>query len=145
MSLNGPEGGFAKLVPELDVSSLADSLRFWCDGLGFTIAYARPESGFAYLEREGAQVMLCEMDGDWQTGTLERPFGRGINFQIKASNLEPILTALAALGWPRFRDVHDAWYRTGTVERGNRQFLVQDPDGYLLRFFQDLGQRPVQK
>ncbi len=24
---------------------------------------------------------------------------------------------------------------------GARQFLVQDPDGYLLRFFQSLGQR----
>jgi catechol 2,3-dioxygenase-like lactoylglutathione lyase family enzyme len=26
---------------------------------------------------------------------------------------------------------------------GNRQFVVADPDGYLLRFFQDLGERPA--
>jgi len=27
---------------------------------------------------------------------------------------------------------------------GNRQFVVPDPDGYLLRFFQDLGERPIE-
>ena len=34
-----PRGGFNALVPELDVSDLAVSLRFWCDLLGFEIAY----------------------------------------------------------------------------------------------------------
>jgi hypothetical protein len=34
------------------------------------------------------------------------------------------------------------WYRIGRIERGNRQFVVADPDGYLLRFFEDLGERP---
>lgn len=29
------------------------------------------------------------------------------------------------------------------IKNGNRQFVVADPDGYLLRFFSDLGQRPV--
>ncbi|KAA2236563.1 hypothetical protein [Salinarimonas soli] len=50
----GPAGGIARLVPELDVTDLAVSLRFWCEGLGFTIAYQRSESAFAFLEREGA-------------------------------------------------------------------------------------------
>jgi catechol 2,3-dioxygenase-like lactoylglutathione lyase family enzyme len=136
-------GGFARLVPEFDVTNLEASLRFWCDGLGFTVAYQRPEDAFAYLEREGAQVMLCEMNGNWQTGPLERPLGRGISFQIAVSSIAPILSSLSNIGWPLFRDVHDAWYRIGSVEGGNRQFLVQDPDGYLLRFAQDLGHRPV--
>jgi hypothetical protein len=58
---NLPRGGFAPLVPELDVADLAASLMFWCDALGFTVAYDRPAAKFAYLEREGAQIMLCEM------------------------------------------------------------------------------------
>lgn len=138
-----PAGGFARLVPELDVTSLEESLRFWCDRLGFAVAYRRPESGFAYLEREGAQVMLCQMNGNWETGPLERPLGRGINFQIEVSDVGPILAALSQAGWPLFRELHDRWYRVGTHEGGNRQFLVQDPDGYLLRFTQDLGTRPA--
>jgi hypothetical protein len=47
-----------------------------------------------------------------------------------------------AAGVPLFGDLEDAWYRQGDIDSGNRQYLVQDPDGYLLRFFQDLGARP---
>jgi hypothetical protein len=36
--------------------------------------------------------------------------------------------------------VEDAWYRANDRYLGNRQFLVQDPDGYLRRFFEDLGE-----
>ena len=35
------------------------------------------------------------------------------------------------------------WYRRGEIELGDWQFAVQDPDGYLLRFLQSLGSRPV--
>lgn len=37
----------------------------------------------------------------------------------------------------------ERWYRQGEEEFGNRQFVLIDPDGYLLRFFTDLGRRPV--
>lgn len=92
-----PTGGFAPLVPELDVTSIAASLTFWCDGLGFRVAYQRQQAKFAYLERQGAQVMLCEINGNWQVAPLQRPFGRGINFQISTDDLEPILEALRKL------------------------------------------------
>ncbi len=137
-----PTGGFAPLVPEFEVEDLAASLDFWCGALGFRIAYQRPESGFAYLERpEGAQAMLNRRNGHWDTGPLERPFGRGINFQIKVAALAPILAALEARGWPLFRPAHEVWYRVGEEKVGGRQLLVQDPDGYLLRFMEDLGWR----
>ena len=139
-----PKGGFAALVPELDVFDLDASINYWCDVLGFRVAYDRPENGFAYLERGGAQVMLNRRHGNWETGPLERPLGRGINFMVFVDNLEPLLASLAAIGWPLFREPHEAWYRIGDRESGNRQFLVQDPDGYLLRFAENLGERPAQ-
>ena len=138
-----PTGGFAPLVPELDVEDLATSLAFWCGVLGFRVAYDRPEVGFAYLEREGAQVMLCRRNGHWEVAPMERPFGRGVNFQIAVSAVAPILAALAARGWPLFRPLAERWYRMGAEEVGNREFLVQDPDGYLLRFAEDLGRRAI--
>jgi catechol 2,3-dioxygenase-like lactoylglutathione lyase family enzyme len=138
-----PEGGFAPLVPELDVTSLPASIAFWCGPLGFTVAYDRPAAGFAYLQRDGAQVMLCERNGNWDTGPLERPFGRGANFQIAVASIAPILAALAAAGWPLFRPVQERWYRTGNVLGGSRELLVQVPDGYLLRFAESLGARPA--
>ncbi|MGH8357441.1 MAG: VOC family protein, partial [Pseudomonas sp.] len=69
--------------------------------------------------------------------------GRGINLQIDVPAVAPVLQRLAAIGWPLFRDVEDAWYRAGEVEAGQRQFIVQDPDGYLVRLVQRLGERPV--
>ncbi|MGX5776247.1 bleomycin resistance protein [Methylorubrum zatmanii] len=136
-----PEGGFAALVPELSVSDLSASIRFWCDIVGFRVAYARPENGFAYLHRERAQVMLEAINGHWETGAMHRPFGRGINLQIEVAALSPILAGLVAKGWPLFKAPHEAWYRAGLNEVGLRQCLVQDPDGYLLRFAETLGSR----
>jgi hypothetical protein len=31
------------------------------------------------------------------------------------------------------------WNRVGPMQAGNRQFVVEDPDGYLLRLFTSLG------
>src|SRR4051812_49245007 len=39
------------MVPELVVTGLAASLRFWCGPCSFRVAYERPEDGFAYLDR----------------------------------------------------------------------------------------------
>ncbi|HSW93417.1 MAG TPA: VOC family protein, partial [Gammaproteobacteria bacterium] len=40
-----------------------------------------------------------------------------------------------------FLPIEEKWYRANNVELGNRQFIVQDPDGYMLRFAEDPGER----
>lgn len=135
---------WAPLAPELYVQDLARSLHFWCALLGFRTLYSRSEVGFAYLERERAQVMLEQLASDsWSVGDLAKPFGRGINLQIAASSIQPMLERLSSANWPLFRQPAERWYRTGNVESGQRQFLVQDPDGYLLRFAEGLGERAI--
>ena len=52
----------APLTPELYCSDLQKSLAFYCDVLGFHILYDRPEDGFAMLERDGARIMLEQID-----------------------------------------------------------------------------------
>jgi catechol 2,3-dioxygenase-like lactoylglutathione lyase family enzyme len=141
---HAPETGFAPLIPELAVTSLAESLAFWCGPLGFTVAYDRPAARFAFLVREGLQVMLCERNGRWETGAMERPFGRGINLQMMVGRLGPILAGLAAARWPLREEPAEAWYRAGDHLRGQREALVEAPDGYLLRFAEDLGTRPAE-
>ncbi|MGX9964013.1 bleomycin resistance protein [Roseomonas sp. F4] len=129
----------AVLVPELLVADLAASLRFWCDLCGFRVSYDRPEDRFAYLDRDGAQVMLEEAAGPgrrWITGRLEKPFGRGINFQIAVPDCNPILAALEQAGWPLYLPPEEKSYRVEGGASTVRQFIVQDPDGYLLRFSQ---------
>ena len=134
------------MVPELLVSDLARSLRFRCDLCGFTLDYVRPEEGFAMLRREDARVMPESVDTPgrkWITGTLAPPFGRGINVPIGVSDLSPLLMALHAASWPLFLGLEETRYRGGDVTFGQCQALVQDPDGYLLRFEQTLGTRPA--
>ncbi len=133
---DSPVSGFAALVPELDVTDLNVSLKFWCEMLGFEIAYARPAANFVYLQREAIQVMLCQINGEWMTGRLEPPFGRGINFQMTIKNLDTVVSSLEKHGWPLFRPVQEKTYQVGSKCLKSLECLVQDPDGYLIRFAQ---------
>lgn len=132
------------IVSELLVSDIHRSLAFWCELCGFGIVYDRPEEQFAYLDRAGSKIMLEGAFGPgrrWITGPLERPFGRGLNLEIGVADIAPIVSALEAAAWPLYLEPETKWYRTGEHETGVRQFIVQDPDGYLLRFSQSLGVR----
>ncbi|QAY88628.1 VOC family protein [Pseudomonas sp. ACM7] len=135
-----------KPVPELMITDLDRSLAFWVSCLGFTVAYQRPEDGFAYLDLDGAQVMLEQVDpkaGQWLTAPLSKPFGRGINLQIDVKAVAPVIRKLGEMGCPLFRECKDTWYRAESVEVGQREFIVQDPDGYLVRLVERLGERPA--
>ena len=62
--------------------------------------------------------------------------------EIRVPDIAPLLATLAAHGIALHLPPEDRWYRRDSLETGNRQFIVADPDGYLLRFYQDLGLRP---
>lgn len=79
------------------------------------------------------------LEGTWETGPLARPLGRGINFMIYVEGLDPLLDALAAANWPLLKSPEESCYSVGEQEIVQREFLVQDPDGYLLRFAEALS------
>ncbi|MGM1018751.1 MAG: bleomycin resistance protein [Actinomycetota bacterium] len=134
------------LVPELLVTDAAKSIEFWCGLCGFQISYERPEEGFAYISLGSAHVML-EQQGigrNWITAPLEPPLGRGINLQISVPDLDPILTALREADYALFMEPETKSYRIDDhTEAGVQQFIVADPDGYLIRFQASTGHRPV--
>lgn len=136
---------YNRLIPELAVSVFNKSLDFYTRVLGFRVECKREEDRFALLSLQGAQLMIEQHKegSEWSTGKLERPFGRGINLQIEVDSIEPILAALEREGHPIKLGPKDSWYRNGDIMVGSREFLVMDPDGYLLRFGQDLGTRPA--
>jgi hypothetical protein len=137
-----PKTGWAKLVPELLVSDIGTSIEFWCNQLGFAIAYQRPEEKFIYLERpEGAQIMLSQRSGKWETGLLDRPYGRGTMFQVYVTNIEPVERSLEAAGWPLYAGPREMWRKVGDRRSGQREIFVLDPDGYLVMVAHDLGYR----
>jgi catechol 2,3-dioxygenase-like lactoylglutathione lyase family enzyme len=133
---------WSKMVPELTVFNFEKSLKFYTEILGFKLAFDRPEQNFAYLDQEGVQIMLEQYHKDaWLTAELELPLGRGMNLQMNFENIEPIYKRLKTLDYPFYRDSNDVWRKTGEFQTGLREFLIQDPDGYLLRFQQHLGER----
>jgi catechol 2,3-dioxygenase-like lactoylglutathione lyase family enzyme len=131
------------LVPELLVDDLKVSVAFWCGLCGFEVLYDRPEEGFAYLASGTAHIMIEQagVGRNWTTAQLHRPYGRGVNFQISVASIQPLVTAFRAAGQHLFMEPETKWYRAGNTEVGVVQFLVQDPDGYLVRFQQSLGSR----
>lgn len=134
------------LVPELLCSDFDKSLAFYVDLLGFRILYDRPEDRFAYLDRHGAELMLEEYTPGARMlarAPFEPPYGRGINFQIRVEDADALHAAVVAAGLPIFLPLEERWYRRAEHEIGTRQFIVEDPDGYLLRLQHGIGTRPV--
>lgn len=146
---------FNALIPELYVTDLQRSLTFYTQLLGFEVAYDRLEEGFAFLTLGDAQLMLEQThaltpstaadfeSGVWRTGALEYPLGRGINFQIEVSSLDPIVERLDEAHHPLMLAPQERWHRVGERFVGSLRCLVMDPDGYLLRLESSLGEKAV--
>ena len=131
------------LTPVLYVTTLEQSLAFYINVLGFSILYQREEEGFAYMKRENVELMLSEIGkgSTWVTGDLTPPLGIGVNFQMEVSDVDALYQNVLENEIKLFADIEVKWYRKDGHHVGNKQFLVQDPDGYLLRFFQDMKKR----
>jgi catechol 2,3-dioxygenase-like lactoylglutathione lyase family enzyme len=133
---NGVE--WAWLIPELSCRDLQHSIDFYVNALGFSVRFAR--EGFAFLERGKLQIMLDQAGEGWETAPLEYPLGRGVNFSMEVNDVDMLFANLPS-DVAIFRPLAENWYRENDQEHGQREFLIQDPDGYLLRFTQSLGMR----
>ena len=135
---------FNKNIPELSVTNLENSLDFYKTA-GFKIEYDRPENKFAFISLGEIQFMLQEIsDTDkWDVAPLSYPFGNGINFQLEVENLDEIYNRFKNLNYKITFDIEENWYRQDNKLLGNKEFLIQDSDGYLLRFSEDLGEKEI--
>ena len=138
---------YNNLIPELSVSDFKKSIFFYTKILGFKIEYDRPESKFAFLSFQGSQLMIEEGNNNkkspWYTDKLEHPRGRGVHFQIDTDNLQPLIKSLKKHNYPVKEPSKDYWYRKNKTLVGMRGLLIMDPDGYLLMFNEDLGEKPI--
>ncbi|MBR6034158.1 MAG: VOC family protein [Clostridia bacterium] len=133
---------FNKIIPELSVTNLKNSLEFY-NTIGFKIEYERPENKFVFISMGEIQFMLQEISDDdkWNIAPLSYPFGNGINFQLEVANVQEIYDALKKNNYGITFEIEENWYRQGNKKLGNKEFLVKDSDGYLLRFSEDLGEK----
>ena len=125
---------FNSLIPELSVSSIEASKDFYVNKLGFKIEYERKEDKFIFISFENNQIMFQEINNNWSVGLLEYPFGRGINFEMTVSNIDKFYNNVKASNITLFKDLIINKYRKDNETIIQKEFLIQDPDGYLLRF-----------
>lgn len=135
---------FNKLIPELSVTNLEKSMKFY-ETIGFKIEYERKENKFVFLSLGEIQFMLQEItDNDkWEVAPLVYPFGNGINFQLEVEDATAIYDKLKNNNYKIIFKMEENWYRQDNKLLGNKEFLVQDPDGYLLRISEDLGEKEI--
>ena len=132
---------FNALIPELNVSDIKKSLGFYLNILLFKLEYERKADKFAFLSLNESQIMIEERNGNWETGDLIYPYGRGINLQIVTNNIDELYKNIKRNNYPIKIEIQENWYRADNKLVGLKEFLVLDPDGYLLRFAQSIGER----
>lgn len=127
--------GFNRLIPELTVRSIEKTKRFYVDLLNFRLEYERVEDKFAFISFEGSQFMFEELHEDgWNIAEMVYPFGRGINFSMEVDDIDAIYEKLISCEYPLYRPLMVNKYESNDEYIEQKEFLVQDPDGYLLRF-----------
>ena len=124
---------FNSLIPELSVSNIETSKKFYLS-IGFEIMYERKENKFCFLKLEENQIMIEEENDNWNTGEMEYPFGRGINLSMSVKNIEKMYHDLKDKKICFFKELETHDYRVNNKVYHDKEFLIQDPDGYLLRF-----------
>lgn len=124
---------FNSLIPELSVSNIEISKMFY-ENLGFKIVYERPENRFCFMQLENNQIMIEEKNDNWSVGKLEYPYGNGINISMSVNNIECLYENLKDKKIQYFLELKINEYRVNNKTFQDKEFLIQDPDGYLLRF-----------
>ena len=125
---------FNNLIPELSVFDILQTKNFY-EELGFKIEYERQEEKFVFMSFQDSQFMFEQIhDEGWSTGELIYPLGRGINFSIAVDDIENLYTLVKSKKLEIYKKLTKSVYLVNGIEEIQMEFLIQDPNGYLLRF-----------
>ena len=109
--------GVECIIPILRVNSLAASLRYYVDVLGFQADWGDgDQSTFASVSRDGRAIMLCQ-------GEQGQP---GMWIWIGVEDIESLFSEYSAKG-VKFRE-------QPTNYPWAYEMRIEDPDGHVLRF-----------
>ena len=126
---------FNALIPELTVTNIDVTKQFYMSTLGFKLEYERANEKFIFLSYGKSQFMFEEIHLDgWNVDSLEYPLGRGINFSIACSDVDQLYEAVINSKIIIYRELKETTYLCDGNQEIQKEFLIQDPDGYLLRF-----------
>ena len=93
---------YQAVIPEFVVSDIEKSRHFYCDLLGFSVQYERPEEKFLFLSLEDCQLMLEERTKD-ELAELTYPFGRGVNISFGIEDVPRLYQKVIESNYPIHR------------------------------------------
>ena len=96
--------------------------------------YERKEDKFCFLYLEDNQIMIEEINNNWNVGEMKYPFGNGINISMAVSDIDSFYESIISKKIVLFRKIKTSKYRVDDIIYEDKEFLLQDPDGYLLIF-----------
>ena len=132
---------FSDVTPNLVVRDVSRSLTFYRDVLGFSLVTTVPDAApfaFAWMQRDGVSVFVNSLEAvrhdNAELGS--RPIGGGntLFITLEAATIAEGVDAMRAAIDGRARlvmELKDQFY-------GLREFGVEDPDGYVIFFAQQL-------
>jgi uncharacterized glyoxalase superfamily protein PhnB len=118
MKLKGP-------VPVLYVTEMEQSIRFYCDVLGFHCANRL--DGWASLQRDSAEIMLSLPN---EHLPFEKPLFTG-SFYFQVEDVDAL--------WEDLRAKASIVYPLEDFDYGMREFAIHDVNGYILQFGQEIA------
>lgn len=132
--LEGEKMYYNKLIPELSVFDIQQTVDFY-QKLGFKMEYERKEDQFVFMSFQDSQIMFEQIHQDgWNTGELNYPLGQGVNFSIAVDNIELFYKEIKEKQIELYREIVKNFYIVKGIPEEQIEFIIQDPNGYLLRF-----------
>lgn len=118
----------AGIAPSFIVRNVSGSLSFYCERLGFEVAFKEPanEPFFAIVQRDGIMIFLKSVGVDPIPNHKRHPFARWDAYVLvpDPDRLAAELTVRGVTFSVPLQDTHD----------GLRGFELEDADGYVLFF-----------
>ena len=137
---------YPSLTPELNCENLDGALGFYVDILRFKVLHRDDKSGFAMIQRQDSVLTLQEIRENshiYSSAPMQKPYGRGVCIQIKTRDVEMLYNRCLDHKYSIHLKLEEEWRDLGEVKIGVEHFIVRDPDGYWLRFFEEIDTRPV--
>ena len=114
---------FNSLIPEFSVSNIKASIDFYTS-LGFNIVYERAQDKFCFLQLEDNQIMIEQINDNWNTAKLEYPFGRGINISMSVKDIDKFYEEVKNKNIKIFMKLKVNKYVVNDVIYEDKEFLI---------------------
>ena len=116
-----------ELKPTLWTEDFNGTLTFYTDTLGFSVAFASSEMGFASLALDDAAIMISKPNDHIPYEKI----GFTGSFYFGTDNADEM--------WEKVKDKARVCYGIENFDYGMREFAVYDNNGYILQFGHEIA------